>query len=186
MQHVLTAMIGVGKEAQALGPGQVATRAVIVYLVTLAIVRMGKKRFMARGTAFDVIVGIIVGSVASRAITGNAPMLPAIAGVAAILALHWLFSWIALRWHGFGRAIKGDSSLLIRDGVVDARTMRRAHLSGRDLAEDLRLKGYPAIAEIAEARIERDGQLSVRTRQTPRIVEVAVAEGVQRVRIEID
>ncbi|MBB5709523.1 DUF421 domain-containing protein [Sphingomonas xinjiangensis] len=180
------AALGLGQEASDLGPLQVAARVAIVYAVTLMIVRFGKKRFMGRGTAFDVIVGIIVGSVASRAITGNAPLGPALTGVATLLALHWLFSAIALRWHGFGSMVKGHSRVVIRDGVVDEPTLRAAHLTHRDLDEDLRAKSYVRVEEIAEARIERDGSLSVERKPVPpRIVEVEVAAGVQRVRIEI-
>lgn len=178
---------GLGEEARDLRSLQVVARVVIVYAVTLLIVRLGKKRFMGRGTAFDVIIGIIIGSVASRAITGNAPLGPALAGVAALLALHWLFSAIALRWHGFGAMVKGHSRVVIRDGVVDEEQLRGAHLTHRDLDEDLRAKGYVRVEEVAEARIERDGSLSVqRKSKPPRVVEVEVAAGVQRVRIEID
>jgi hypothetical protein len=56
-----------------------ALRAVVVYVVTVIIVRLGKKRFMGKGTAFDVILGIMLGSIVSRAITGNAPFFPALA-----------------------------------------------------------------------------------------------------------
>jgi uncharacterized membrane protein YcaP (DUF421 family) len=185
IQDLWSAMIGVGEEAKDLDALQVALRTIIVYAVTLTIVRLGKKRFMGRGTAFDVIVGIIVGSIASRTITGNAPLGPAVAGIAALLALHWIFSAAALHWHGFGVAVKGRSRLIIRDGVLDEKALRAAHLTQRDLEEDLREKGCRKI-DVAQAYLERDGNLSVRVhRPEPRIVEVDVASGVQRVRIEI-
>lgn len=88
-------------------PSAAVLRAVLVYIVTLAIVRLGKKRFMGRATAFDVIVGIIIGSVASRAITANASLLPALAAIASIMGLHWLFSAAAIRFPRFGELIKG-------------------------------------------------------------------------------
>jgi hypothetical protein len=62
-----------------LNAAQMALRAVVVYVVTVIIVRLGKKRFMGQGTAFDVILGIMLGSIVSRAITGNAPFFPALA-----------------------------------------------------------------------------------------------------------
>jgi uncharacterized membrane protein YcaP (DUF421 family) len=80
-------------------------RDVIVYVVTIVIVRLGKKRFMGRTTAFDVILGILLGSIVSRAITGNAPFFPALAASAVLVAMHWLFSGIVLHWHGFGWAL---------------------------------------------------------------------------------
>jgi uncharacterized membrane protein YcaP (DUF421 family) len=111
-------------------------RAVVVYVVTVLMVRLGKKRFMGQSTAFDVILGIMLGSVVSRAITGNAPFFPALAAAAVLLAMHWLLSALASRSHRFGEAVKGKSRLLVRDGVIERQALRRAHMSERDLWED--------------------------------------------------
>jgi uncharacterized membrane protein YcaP (DUF421 family) len=178
--------LGLGLDGDALSWAQMAIRAVVVYVVTVVIVRLGKKRFMGRATAFDVILGIMLGSIVSRAITGNAPFVPALAAGAALIAMHWLFSWIALRWHGFGTAIKGHTQLLVRNGEIDWRKMRAVHMTERDLWEDLRDKSIAELREVAEARLERDGGLSViKAKQEPKVVEVRVAEGVQTIRIEL-
>jgi hypothetical protein len=39
-------------------------------------VRFDKRAFMGKATALDVILGIMVGPIVSRAITGNAPLVP--------------------------------------------------------------------------------------------------------------
>ncbi|MDQ4088412.1 MAG: DUF421 domain-containing protein [Pseudomonadota bacterium] len=184
--EALEQIIGLGKEARELGLGEMALRAAIVYIVTLAIVRMGKKRFMGSGTAFDMIVGIMLGSMASRALTGNAPLIPTMAGAAVLVAMHWLFSAIALRSHPFGVLIKGHPRLLVKDGKVDEAMMRKTHVTGRDLDEDLRGEGVSDVSQVAEGRLERSGQLSViKAKAEPKIVDVQVAQGVQTVRIEL-
>jgi uncharacterized membrane protein YcaP (DUF421 family) len=150
-------------------------------------VRLGKKRFMGRATAFDVILGIMLGSIISRAITGNAPFGPALAASAALIAMHWLFSWIAIHWHRFGNIVKGRPELLVRAGAIDEAQMRKAHMSDRDLWEDLRGKSIARLDEVAEARLERNGNLSViKAKGKPKVVDIRVAEGVQTVRIELD
>ncbi len=64
--------------------------------------------------------------------------------------------------------------------------MRRSHISERDLWEDLRGKGVSRLEQVAEARLERSGKLSVvEAKQEPKIIEVVVAEGVQTVRVEL-
>lgn len=50
-------VLGFGVESQDINSLQMALRAVVVYIVTVLIVRLGKKRFMGRATAFDVILG---------------------------------------------------------------------------------------------------------------------------------
>jgi uncharacterized membrane protein YcaP (DUF421 family) len=159
--QMLSRALGLMEENGELNAYQMALRAVVVYVVTIAIVRVSKKRFMSRATAFDVILGIILGSVASRAITGNAPLVPALVATATLLAIHWLFSGLALQWHGFGTAIKGRSELIITNGVIDTAAMRRAHLTDRDLWEALRGHGISRLEQVHEAHLERSGELSV-------------------------
>jgi uncharacterized membrane protein YcaP (DUF421 family) len=179
-------LLGLGLESKELGIAQMALRAAVIYIVTVAMVRLGKKRFMGRATAFDVILGIMLGSIISRAITGNAPFGPALAASAVLIAMHWVFSWFALRWHAFGGLIKGHPELLIRDGEVDEGQMRKAHMSDRDLWEDLRGKSVSRLYEVSEARLERNGSLSViKAKGGPKILEVRIADGVQTVRIEL-
>lgn len=185
--QVAELLLGIGREAQALSAGQMAGRAVVLYVATLAIVRLGKKRFLSRASAFDVIVGIVIGSIASRAITGNAPILPSLAATAAVVGLHWLVSAVAVRWYGFGRLIKGRDEVLIRQGVVDERALRAAHMTRRDLGEALREQGVTDATGVQQANLERDGKVSVaKAKGNHRVVDVAVAPGVQTIRIEID
>ena len=182
----LSLLLGLGLESKELALGQMMLRAVVVYVVTVAIVRLGKKRFMGRATAFDVILGIMLGSVVSRAITGNAPMFPALAAGATLLAMHWVFSGIALRWHAFGFVVKGRSRLLVRDGKADGDQLRAAHMTELDLREDLRAHGVSGPEEVHEARLERSGKLSViKARSEPKVIEVGVADGVQTLRIQL-
>ena len=153
--------LGVGEEAKDLTASQMALRAVLIYVVTLALVRLAKKRFLGQASAFDVVVGIIIGSIASRAITGNAPMLPSMASCAAIIVMHWLISAVAVRSHGFGELIKGSSSLLIEDGRLNGKALRGAHMTERDLEEALRQQGVEELGQVKEARLERNGSVSV-------------------------
>jgi uncharacterized membrane protein YcaP (DUF421 family) len=133
-----------------------------------------------------VIVGIVIGSIVSRAITGNAPMLPALAAAAGIMIMHWLFSAIALRWSGFGTLIKGRDTIVVSDGQPDRQAMRRTHMTDADLDEDLRQQSVGDIAQVAEARVERNGSLSViKAPKDIKILDIDVANGVQTVRIQV-
>lgn len=159
--QVWNSALGIGDRAEDLGPGSAILRAALVYIVTLLIVRLGKKRFMGRATAFDVIVGIILGSIVSRAITANAPLLPALVAAATIMSLHWLLSAAALSFPRFGRLIKGKPSMLIKNGVIDDLALRREHMTAHDIDEDLRGKSIGTADEVREARLERNGSLSI-------------------------
>jgi hypothetical protein len=85
-----------------------------------------------------VILGIMIGSIVSRAVTGNSPsFLLSCDGSVAGDALAVLL--IAMHWHGFGSLIKDDpasSSGMVRSTARDAET----HMTEHDLWEDLRGK----------------------------------------------
>jgi len=113
-------------------------------------------------------------------------MVETMAGAAVLVFMHWLFSAVALRWHGFGVLVKGRSRTLVRGGEVDEHMMRKTHLTRRDLEEDLRSNGVTDASDVAEARLERSGQVSVVKKPSqPKVVEVQVAPGVQTVRIKL-
>ena len=56
-------MIGGDQAFERLPIWQVALRTVIIYVVALAIIRLAKRRFMGSYSAFDILLGFIVGSV---------------------------------------------------------------------------------------------------------------------------
>src|SRR3712207_5169501 len=91
----LQALLGIGRDVEDVKAGQMALRAIVIHAFTLAIVRFGSKRFLGKGTAFDVIIGIMIGSVMSRAINGSAPFLPTLLGGVVLVGLHWLLAVLA-------------------------------------------------------------------------------------------
>lgn len=182
---LLSTALGLDAEKSAPAMPQMAVRAIVVYLAMIVVLRFAKKRFMGKPTPFDLIVAIMLGSIASRAVTGNAPMVGALVACAAVVALHALFSWLAMRWHGFGTALKGQARCLVRNGRIERAEMRAAHLSDDDLQEELRLHRAPRLEQVAEARLERSGQISVIQKRETKIVETSAAGGVQTIRIEL-
>jgi len=161
MESFSETILGLSKQPHDLGAGELCVRAIIVYLIMILFLRMAKKRFLSRATVFDVILGIIIGSTASRAISGNAPFLGALAAVFVLIVMHWLLSLSARDSVWIGWLIKGKADILIRDGTVDIAELRRAHMSDDHLAEDLREKGVMKPSEEKETRLERSGALSV-------------------------
>ncbi len=186
LTQLLEAVLGLGRDSKDITVLQMAFRAAVTYAVTLAIVRLGKKRLMGGNTAFDVIVGVIIGSTVSRGLTGNAPLASTLAAAAAIVAMHWAVSALAVRGRWFSRLAKGEPLLLVSEGRADPDALRRAHMTQGDLEEALRSQGVRDVEGVAEARLERSGRVSViKTKPEPRVLEVLVAEGVQTIRIQV-
>lgn len=147
--------------AEQLTTVQVCVRAAVVYLVLIAYVRIGKKRFLGEATAFDAILVIVIGSLASRAISGTAPFVSSLAGTLVLIMMHWLISRAARSSPRLSFLTKGRDTVLIRGGTIDRAALRSAHMSDDDLSEDLRQSGVASAADVEEARLERSGKLSV-------------------------
>jgi uncharacterized membrane protein YcaP (DUF421 family) len=163
VEDVLHDLFGAGDGSE-ITAVQMVARAVVVYIAVIIIVRLGKKRFLGKGSAFDIIIGVMIGAVAGRAISGSAPVIPSLAACAAMVALHWVFSLLAVQSHFLGGIIKGHATVIVRNGQVDHEAMRRCHLSNRDLEEEMRRHDVAELDQIAEARLERSGKISILTK----------------------
>ncbi len=185
--HGLQWLLGAGQEAKDVNALQVCFRALLIYLFGWAILRIGDNRFLGRETAFDVVLGFVLGSVLSRAINGSSTVLMTAAASIVLVATHQLLAWVTFRNRRLGKLFKGSSHLLIQDGRVLEEGVRKFRLSPGDLEEALRLVAHVTDpGRVQEARFERNGDISVITRKEgPRVVEVRVEPGVQTVRIEI-
>lgn len=164
--NFLSSALGLGVEAQHLSTAQVMLRAVVIFVAALVIVRIADKRFFAKKTAFDVILGLVLASMMARAINGSEQLGPTIAGGFTLAMLHRCLGWLACTWPRLGGIVKGHSQTLIEDGRVDRARMHEHRFSDDDLDEELRLNGVECPAEVKCARLERSGEISVIKKQS--------------------
>jgi uncharacterized membrane protein YcaP (DUF421 family) len=158
----LDAVLGIGREPKSLTFLQITLRGIVVFIITLVMVRLGDKRFLSKKTTFDAILGFILASMLARAVNGSSAFWPTLGGGFVLVALHRLIAFLSRRSHKFGILVKGTSDVVIRDGQIVQAGLLRNDLSEHDLQEDLRLNGQvddPSQVKIACA--ERNGQISV-------------------------
>lgn len=180
----LAAVFGGDTPREPLALYQIAARAALVYAIGLVVIRVGKNRLVGRMTPVDVLIGITLGSLLSRGITGQASLSGTTAAAVAIVACHWLVTKATYRWHALGTMLKGRAVPLVENGILNRERMRLSHISDHDLDEQLRLNGLESVADVRQAYEERNGEISVVKRaREPRVVEVQVQAGVQTVRI---
>src|SRR5436309_6919052 len=154
-------ILGLSMEPRNLTCVQISLRGIIVFVATLAMVRLGHKRSLSHKTPFDAVLLVILASVLSRAINGSAAFFATLGGGVVLVLLHRLFAYLAFYSHGFGILVKGKPDVIMRDGQCDFRTMRRNHVSMHDLDEDMRLSAHTDdLSKIRVARVERSGDIS--------------------------
>jgi len=154
-------LLGLGAEPKDLTFIQISLRGIIVFLATLMMIRLGHKRSLARKTAFDAVLIVILASVLSRAINGSAAFFATLGGSVVIVLVHRLFAFIAYHSHTFGCLLKGRPDVIVENGNPIWPAMRRNHISEHDLEEDLRLDAeMEDTSKVKVARVERSGDIS--------------------------
>jgi uncharacterized membrane protein YcaP (DUF421 family) len=154
--HVL-----IGQHGDILSPVQVSLRAVVVFAVGFAYVRVAGKRIFGKWGALDIILAVIIGSNLSRAITGGAPFVATIFATGVLVLLHAALVYGAVWFRPLGGWLKGRATHLVRDGVIDIHAMRRHAIGDGDLQQALRAAGQIDLSDVQDVFLERNGDLSV-------------------------
>jgi uncharacterized membrane protein YcaP (DUF421 family) len=155
----IQAAFGVGNDLSA---GQMVLRTILIYGLTLVLVRLGSKRFLSKATAFDVIVAIMLGSVMSRGIEGASPLLPTVIAGAVLVGMHWLLGVLAFHIGWFGPLVKGERVTLIKEGRIQEEGMRRGSITEHDLTQAVRMQtGQMDLTKVKRAYLERNGEISI-------------------------
>ena len=143
-------------------------RGLAIYLIVLVIIRISGRRTMAQLTAFDFVLLLIIAETTQQALLGDDFSITN----AAILILTLFTADIGFtylkRWSpAVGKFIDGQPTLLIRDGEIDERALRRARLSLSDVMSAARSQhGLERIDQIKHAVLENDTGISVTPTRT--------------------
>ncbi len=183
----LQQLLGIG--SQSITWYQASLRTVIVYIAALVMVKIGRKRFIGKSTAFDFIVGIILGSLVTGAINStSAPFFGTLVAGFVLVGLHWLFAFITFKSDRLDAMLKGTSSQVVKNGEILWDAMSKSDLTREDLIEQMRTVGQTEdLNRIQKAYFERSGEISViKSNPPPRVLEMKVEKGVQIVRIILE
>src|SRR5262249_1832292 len=113
-------------------------------------------------SAFDVILGLVLASMLSRAINGSAPFWPTLVGGFVLVYLHRLIAFLSFHSEWIEALVKGEAKTLVDHGQRKRDIMRVHKISDKDLLEEVRLNGNKAsLEEVEQATLERNGQVSV-------------------------
>lgn len=152
----------IGSDADTITWWQMSIRAIFIFFSALILVRFGGKRVFGKNTSFDIVLGVILGSILSRALTGNAKFFPTLAAALTLVVLHMVLAKIAFRSKKIGHLVKGTESQLMANGEIDWEMMKKVDITPHDLMEAARIKGsVMGIDKVKAAFLERSGDVSI-------------------------
>ncbi|MEG6572848.1 DUF421 domain-containing protein [[Clostridium] cellulosi] len=137
-------------------------RTVILYVLVVAAVRIMGKRQIGELQPSELVVAILISELAAIPMqeTGT-PLSSGIIPILTLIACEVILSALTLSSIKLRHIISGKPSILIKDGQIDQREMKRLRFTVDDLMEELRNSGYMNLDEIAYAVLETNGKLSV-------------------------
>jgi uncharacterized membrane protein YcaP (DUF421 family) len=156
---IFTDLSGAGEQ---LTPLQMSCRAFVTFFIALPLIRIAGMRTFGRKSAFDIIVGIMLGALLVRGVIGASPFFSVVAAGFVSVILHRLIASIAVSHEWIGKIVKGENRVLYKNGAIQWKEMRKSGVSEKDLMERVRIEAnVTCLDEIEEARMERDGEISV-------------------------
>ena len=105
--------------------GEMTIRAIVVFLLALAILRVAGKRTFGKQSPSDYVIMIMQGAILSRAVVGASPFLPIIISCLAIVIVHRLLAWASFGNRKVGAVVKGKPVSLFKEGEENIDNMKR-------------------------------------------------------------
>ncbi len=137
-------------------------RAVFLDLFVLLILRLTGKRQVSDLQPYDLLMTLIIADLASTAIADtDIPLLYSIVPILALYLVQQAIAKLCLKSSAMRRLICGTPQILILDGVLQEKIMRRTNYTVRDLLDSLRSKDIFDVGEVAYAILETNGSVSI-------------------------
>ncbi|MHB1125998.1 MAG: YetF domain-containing protein [Bacillota bacterium] len=138
------------------------TRTLVIYVVVLVVIRIMGKREIGQLSSFDLVVALIIAELAAipmeemdiPIVQGLVPLIILTAGQVGISLLCLKYDWLR-------DLIYGKPTLLIKNGAILEKEMKRARYNIEDLLSQLREKNITNIDDVEFAFLENSGDLSV-------------------------
>jgi uncharacterized membrane protein YcaP (DUF421 family) len=140
---------------------EIVVRTTLMFLFTLALIRLLGKRGMAQLTAFELIIIVALGSaVGDPMFYPDVPLVHGFVVVATVVFLEWVLAIMTLHPKA-ENIIVGKPFVVIENGVVREEPLDKALLTKEELAEMLRLGGVARLDDVELAIMETAGKLSI-------------------------
>lgn len=159
MSEIIYKLFGDGKDLNSL---QFTDRAIVIFIIAIALVRISGRRSFGVKTPFDTTIAILLGSILGRAVAGVSPFVPTVAGCLALVVLHRILAWAVLHYPSLARLVRGKPIPLYKDGKFIDENMKRGLVTKEDILEHVRLKALmPDFEKVESAWLETTGEIAI-------------------------
>ncbi|HHW57502.1 MAG TPA: DUF421 domain-containing protein [Clostridia bacterium] len=137
-------------------------RTLILYTLVVIFMRISGKQQIGQLQPYELVVAIMIADLVAIPMQNKG--IPLVAGIIPILTLltsQLFLSYLSMKSLRARAIICGTPTILIEKGKILTSQLQKERYNVNDLLEELRVKGYPNIADIEYAILETNGSLSV-------------------------
>ena len=137
-------------------------RTLILYIFIIFSMRlMGKRQFGELQPA-ELVITVLISEIAAIPLQdSDIPFGNSLVAVVLLVSLEIINSVFCMKNSKFRTLLQGNSVIVIRDGVIDQKQLKRLRFTVDDLLDQLRQKDVFDISDVRYAIVETNGQLSV-------------------------
>lgn len=141
---------------------EIGFRTVLLYFVMLIIFRIMGKREIGELSILDLIVFIMLGELGVVAIIDFEKSLwHQLVPMFIIVLIQIVLALVSLKSEKFRHLLDGEPTIIVRDGKIDEKQMRKQRYNMNDLLTQLREDGVGDVRDVQYAILETSGRLSV-------------------------
>jgi len=137
-------------------------RTIILYLLIIAGIRVMGKRQVGELEPSELVLDLIIADLAAVPMQDlNLPILTGVLPILTLLVVSLALSYCTMKSTRFRAIVCGRPSIVVHNGALNQKEMRRNRFTIDELHCELRQQGYTDIAAIKYAILETSGKLSV-------------------------
>jgi uncharacterized membrane protein YcaP (DUF421 family) len=145
---------------------EMLVRGTLMYIALFLILRFLMKRQSGSIGIADILVIVIIADAAQNAFAKEyRSITEGVVLVGTIVFWDFVIDWASYRFPRVQRVLQRPPLPLVKDGKMLLRNMRSEYVTVEELESQLRLQGIDDLADVRNACIEGDGQISVVKRQ---------------------
>jgi len=140
-------------------------RTTVVFFFLMVLVRVIGRRELSTLEPFDLILLIVVGDALQQGLTqDDYSVTGALLVVGTFAVLQVGVSWLAYKFPRARPVLQGEPVIVVQDGEVIERNLKRERLTKDEIAEAARKEHIASLSDVQWAVLETSGHLSFITR----------------------
>lgn len=135
---------------------------ILAYFALVLLLRVSRKRTLSKWNAFDLVVTVALGStLATILLSKEVALTQGVVAFSLLVVLQFVITWLSVRSTWIERLIKARPTLLLYQGQLRHKVLKRERVTEGEIRAALREQGIAALEDVEAVILETDGEFSI-------------------------